>query len=88
MAEAQGDTSILDSETGMTQPAWHMMRWFEARYPGICAKCDEPFEVGTQIRADGHGGYQCCETTPPRPLKICTKCFIALPATGICDTCG
>ena len=25
----------------------------EARYPGVCSVCDEPFEVGTRIRSAG-----------------------------------
>lgn len=37
-------------------------RPFTAAYAGRCADCDEPFDVGDRIRADGEGGYvgPCC----------------------------
>jgi hypothetical protein len=31
--------------------------WFRAAYPGRCSECGEEFEEGTDIRADGKGGY-------------------------------
>lgn len=31
--------------------------WFEARWPGNCDGCDEEYQAGDQIRADGEGGY-------------------------------
>lgn len=35
--------------------------WFTASYPGECARCGDEFDEGEQIRADGSGGYECCE---------------------------
>lgn len=37
-------------------------RPFAAAYPGRCVDCDEPFDAGDRIRADGEGGYlgPCC----------------------------
>lgn len=34
-------------------------RAFTAVYAGRCADCDERFDVGDRIRADGEGGYLC-----------------------------
>lgn len=34
--------------------------WFDAIYPGECVRCGERFPHRQQIRADGHGSYECC----------------------------
>jgi hypothetical protein len=37
--------------------------WFEARYPGQCRECGEPFQPGTHITGtDGSDGWtaECC----------------------------
>lgn len=39
--------------------------WFAARYAGRCPNCHEPYDEGDRIRADGDGGYECCEPDPP-----------------------
>lgn len=37
------------------------LRWAPARYPGRCADCGEPFDVGAQIRAHAEGWIaECC----------------------------
>ena len=41
--------------------------FFAAAYPGSCAGCDEPFEAGAMIRADGEGGYLAGASCPGRP---------------------
>lgn len=38
-------------------------RWFRSMYDGTCSRCDDRFEAGDRIRADGEGGYEayaCC----------------------------
>lgn len=37
-------------------------RWLEARYPGQCRSCGEPYRPGTQITASETGGWiaECC----------------------------
>jgi len=35
--------------------------WFNARYEGTCSRCDIQFDPPAAIRADGQGGYECCE---------------------------
>ncbi len=40
------------------------MRKFEAKYPGVCRRCDTRFEVGTEIcYADRHLGYVHADVT-------------------------
>lgn len=34
--------------------------WFTANYHGVCSRCDERFEPGLRIRADGYDGWECC----------------------------
>jgi hypothetical protein len=36
-----------------------MGSWFEAKKPGKCAHCHEPFEAGTEIWAKSAGVYYC-----------------------------
>ena len=36
-------------------------RPFAAAYAGRCTDCDERFDVGDRIRADGEGGYLCAD---------------------------
>jgi hypothetical protein len=35
--------------------------WFPARYPGTCTRCGVGFEDNQDIRADGSGGWECCD---------------------------
>lgn len=35
--------------------------WFGAQFPGICESCNNGFEEGDMIRADGNGGWECHE---------------------------
>jgi hypothetical protein len=37
-------------------------RWFTAAFPGRCSDCDDLFDVGDRIQADGRWGYlgNCC----------------------------
>jgi hypothetical protein len=35
--------------------------WFPARYPGTCTRCGVGFEDNQDIRADGFGGWECCD---------------------------
>lgn len=36
-------------------------RWIPARYPGTCTCCGLAFEENRDIRADGVGGWECCD---------------------------
>jgi len=49
--------------TGPPPSHRNLGRPFAAAYDGRCVDCDERFEVGARIRADGEGGYlgPCCE---------------------------
>lgn len=33
--------------------------WFESMYDGKCSRGGEYFAVGDEIRADGHGEWEC-----------------------------
>lgn len=35
--------------------------WFPARYSGTCSRCGAGFEDNQDIRADGTGGWECCD---------------------------
>lgn len=35
--------------------------WFPARYPGTCTRCGGEFADNDDIRADGSGGWECCD---------------------------
>lgn len=43
-------------------------RWFEARYPGSCAGCGDPFEAGSQI------GYAASTGEDSRDQLIARAC--------------
>lgn len=69
-----------------------MSRAFEARYPGRCAACPEPIEPRDLLVYDDdgaviHAGCRVVEPRPARPVRVCPTCMVALPATGLCDTC-
>lgn len=38
-------------------------RWFSSIYAGKCSRCGFGFVAGDRIRADGAGGWECCEGT-------------------------
>jgi len=44
---------------------------FVAQFPGICERCGDGFEPGEQIRADGRGGYECCDGSAPVMTHDC-----------------
>lgn len=35
--------------------------WFTAAHPGVCSATDVEFKAGDRIRADGAGGWECCD---------------------------
>lgn len=41
--------------------------WFGANYPGKCTTCEDRFDEGDRIRADGEGGWECenCDLDDP-----------------------
>ena len=47
--------------TGPPPSHRNLGRPFAAVYAGRCVDCDERFEVGDRIRADGEGGYLCAD---------------------------
>lgn len=72
------------------------MKTFPARYRGICAKgCGEPIKVGDEVgyNDDDQITHADCDTAiddhnaldNPAPRGICSHCFMAVPASGVCD---
>lgn len=55
--------------------------WFPARYPGECSNCSGDFDEGDDIRADGSGGWECCEPVQMIRSKeeVCGRCNIVKP---------
>ena len=45
------------------EPAVQLGPWFAAAYGGYCSGCGEWFDEGEEIRADGHGAWECCEAS-------------------------
>ncbi len=35
--------------------------WFVGHYDGTCSRCESTFRAGDTIRADGAGGWECCD---------------------------
>lgn len=67
---------------------------FEARYPGTCYDCGGYFEAGTMIEyaAGGDGEatewrHEVCLPILARIADVCPRCFLELPATGVCAEC-
>lgn len=42
--------------------------WFRAGYDGECDSCGADYDAGDEIRADGSGGWECCDE-PPAPSR-------------------
>jgi hypothetical protein len=56
-------------------------RPFDARFPGLCEKCGEGFDIGESIMYEGedlvHADPDACLLFRDRPIqKPCTKCFL------------
>ena len=61
---------------------------FEAKFPGVCAACDERFPAETEVEYDSDHDLvhvDCPALVPARPREICPSCFCEVPATGRCD---
>lgn len=62
---------------------------FTGRYPGECGACGEETK-GTEIFFDTDDVlvHVICPDVLPRKAKaVCPRCFLELPATGVCDQC-
>lgn len=60
---------------------------FTAEYPGECVSCDEAIKPGQQINSIGHGYvHEVCPPAAPA-LATCPRCFLELPASGVCGVC-
>lgn len=61
---------------------------FSARFPGVCAACDERYPTATSIRrTDGNYIHADCDEQPtPDPIEgpACSVCWLRHP-TGECD---
>lgn len=76
---------FIDWNTGMERP--QKGKWFPAEFSGgekSC--CGDRIEVGEDIRADGHGGWEgrCCDDIPQAPpskrkSNVCPRCFLVKP---------
>lgn len=68
-----------------------MSKSFTAKYPGRCAGCEDGIEIGDSLTYDTdglvvHGG--CQETVNQgrlRPVQVCPRCFVTVPASGVCE---
>lgn len=68
------------------------MAEFTVRYETTCAECWGHVKVGSQARYNDAHAVVHAECPPPVELAashgVCSTCFMALPATGVCDDCG
>lgn len=58
------------------------MPHIEAQHPGVCADCDEHFDVGTRLRSTADGwAHEVCpdvdDLTPTGP--VCDRCWLTRP---------
>lgn len=60
---------------------------FAAKFPGVCAACDERFPKDTEIEYDSDGDlvHVDCPALVRTPRQLCPLCFMELPVTGRCD---
>jgi len=69
----------------------YVSRAFKAQYPARCSRDDCP---DPQIRegelvhygANDRIEHGACPEPPPMP-DVCPRCFLALPASGVCGVC-
>lgn len=65
--------------------------FFRAMRSGVCSGCDADISPGDLITDDEGDilGKKCCYTlpTPPDPGKICPRCRLELPRSGVCGAC-
>lgn len=63
------------------------MSTFRARYPGLCASCDERIEPGDEVvyvdDAVVHAACEAHRPAPERPPDICPTCHLTRPCD--CD---
>jgi hypothetical protein len=56
------------------------MRTFDARYRGHCNTCDEPIEVGDQLRyEDDEVVHGTCKETVRALREVCSTCWLEKP---------
>ena len=66
---------------------------FLAKYRGVCDECGGDVRPGDEVTftafADGEIRHVRCpdDTSLRRAGRVCPKCFIELPSTGVCDDC-
>lgn len=63
---------------------------FLAKYPGVCAACDERFPAETEVEYDSDGDlvHVDCPALVRSPLAnrgVCPQCFMELPVSGRCS---
>jgi hypothetical protein len=63
-------------------------RGFDVTVPAAAPRRTPPARTATPRRATTPRAPARRSPTAERPLVICPTCFVALPATGVCGTCG
>ncbi len=59
---------------------------FSAKYDGVCGDCGIAIYRGQAVTYQGEDGV--VHVMCPTEQKVCPKCHMALPATGVCDDCS
>lgn len=69
-----------------------MSRIFPAKYDGRCPECGETFVAGEMLTYDESDRVVHADCTdsvsaarPGKPAVVCPRCFMAKPASGVCD---
>lgn len=60
---------------------------FEARYPGVCALCDERIRKGDLLRWEGDDTVHADCVTPAQPeteYTVCPRCHLTTAVNGLC----
>ena len=60
---------------------------FTAKYPGECGACEGRFRAGDEVEYDSSDQlvHVNCPDEFAEAGAVCPRCFLELPATGICS---
>lgn len=67
---------------------------FTAKYRSVCESCDDEIAPGQEVEYTYnhrlvHANY--CPSSLDalgKPRPVCPRCFLELPATGVCEECS